>query len=317
MMLQKQWKFVLIFCISILFMTGGCGNKRAHNIEQPSPIPDVHSASMLVAYQPMFTNIPIYKDNSGLVWVPLEESVKSMSLNLHKMTNASLAIGNTDPVYSVNMNQTQSLVGDNPIALPQAPKFIDHKPYITTQALSTLMGTKVVWNEKNSQVIITPIDDSSLAKKQSASSSQQPGPSSTEKMRSQSLSTAKKYEIISYARKFLGTPYHFAAGSYSDTHTFDCSSFVQHVYAHFNVELPRSSRSQSEVGQTVDANQLQPGDLMFFYTPGRYSSNRIVGHVGMYAGNGKIIQTYGDPGVTISDFNAYWKGRFLFAKRVV
>jgi cell wall-associated NlpC family hydrolase len=178
------------------------------------------------------------------------------------------------------------------------------------------MGTQVNWNEQKSQVVITPIDDSSLPKQQSAAASQTPGSSSSGQILSLSLTTAKKSELISLAENFLGTPYKFASGPYESTHTFDCSSFVQYVYARIGVNLPRSTRTQAQVGQTVEVNQLQPGDLMFFYTPGRYASNRIVGHVGIYAGNGKIVQTYGKPGVTVNDFNPYWRGRFLFAKRV-
>jgi len=121
---------------------------------------------------------------------------------------------------------------------------------------------------------------------------------------------------VNYAEKFLGVPYEFGSGPYPQTGTFDCSSFMQHVYDRFGVNLPRSSRGQSDIGKKVNMNALQPGDLLFFYTPGRYNSNRIVGHVGMYAGNDKIIHTYGSPGVTVSELDGYWEGRLLFAKRL-
>ncbi|AJY77678.1 hypothetical protein VN24_11900 [Paenibacillus beijingensis] len=136
-------------------------------------------------------------------------------------------------------------------------------------------------------------------------------------LRSLSVTSVDKDELIRYAKTFLGVPYDFGTGSYEDTKKFDCSSFVRHVYDHFGIDLPRTSRSQAQVGQTVDEDDLEPGDLMFFYTPGRYESNRIVGHVGMYAGDGQIIQTYGRPGVTISEFDDYWRKRFLHAKRIV
>jgi cell wall-associated NlpC family hydrolase len=316
-MLQKKtrWRVVLTLCMTMILIGVGCTNKQTQHNGQPTPASAGHSASILVANESIFSNIPVYRETNGLVWIPLEESARSMSLDLHNDKN-SFAMGNTDPAYSVVVNQTQALRGDNPIELPQAPKFFDRKPYITTQAFSTLMGTQVNWNEQQSQVVITPIDDSSLAKQQSAAASQSPGSSSSGQIMSLSLTTAKKSELISLAETFSGTPYKFGSGPYESTHTFDCSSFVQYVYARFGVDLPRSTRTQSQVGQTVEVNQLQPGDLMFFYTPGRYASNRIVGHVGIYAGNGKIVQTYGKPGVTVSDFNPYWRGRFLFAKRV-
>jgi cell wall-associated NlpC family hydrolase len=123
-------------------------------------------------------------------------------------------------------------------------------------------------------------------------------------------------KIVAYAKNFMGTPYEFAAGPYSETRKFDCSSFVQFVYNHEGVELPRSSEAQANTGRKVDRNDLQPGDLVFFYTPGRFNSNKMVGHVAMYAGNGQIIHTYGDPGVTITDLNEpSWSKRYLYARR--
>lgn len=123
--------------------------------------------------------------------------------------------------------------------------------------------------------------------------------------------------LITFGKTFLGTPYRFAAGPYEDQHVFDCSSFTQYVYGHYGIKLPRASKDQAQVGQLLRMNELQPGDMMFFYTPGRYESNRIVGHVGIYMGNDEILHTYGSPGVVVSGFNSYWKGRFLHGRRVL
>jgi cell wall-associated NlpC family hydrolase len=293
----------LVLSLALFIICGGCTNtaKPPQSQTQSS-----QKANMLVADQPIFTNLQVYKENNGLVWVPLEEAAKSVNYDLH-YENGSFSMGNTDVAYSLKVNQTQALAGDKIVELPQALRLINNKPYITTQSLSSLFGTPVNWNAKNSQVVITPIDD--LSNNLKAASLQQ-------QMQSLSTTTINKNNLLSFAEKFMGTPYDFAAGPYDRTGTFDCSSFVQYVYAHFGLHLPRSSRSQAGVGQHISMNQLQPGDLMFFYTPGRFSSNRIVGHVGMYMGNGKIIQTYGHPGVVISDFSSYWKHRFLFGRRV-
>jgi cell wall-associated NlpC family hydrolase len=74
---------------------------------------------------------------------------------------------------------------------------------------------------------------------------------------------------------------------------------------------------QAKRGYRVSRKNLKKGDLLFFYTPGRYRSNRIVGHVGIYIGNDRMINTWGRPGVTITRLTSYWDRRFLFAKRVV
>lgn len=115
--------------------------------------------------------------------------------------------------------------------------------------------------------------------------------------------------IISTGQQFMGVPYKYGAES-GDTRSFDCSSFVQHVYKLNGISLPRSSRQQSEVGTYVSRDQLQPGDLVFFYSP--------IHHVAIYIGNGKILHTYGSPGVTISDLNSgSWDSHYSTARRVL
>ncbi|TKJ20432.1 C40 family peptidase [Blastococcus sp. CCUG 61487] len=62
---------------------------------------------------------------------------------------------------------------------------------------------------------------------------------------------------------------------------FDCSGLTSYAYAAAGVSLPHSSRSQSQMGRPVSRGELQPGDLVFFYSP--------VSHVGMYIGNGQMV----------------------------
>jgi peptidoglycan DL-endopeptidase CwlO len=82
-----------------------------------------------------------------------------------------------------------------------------------------------------------------------------------------------------------GKPYVWAAAGPG---SFDCSGLMQFAYAAAGVSLPHSSRMQSGMGQPVSRDQLQPGDLVFFYSP--------VSHVGMYIGNGQMVHapTSGD-----------------------
>jgi cell wall-associated NlpC family hydrolase len=70
--------------------------------------------------------------------------------------------------------------------------------------------------------------------------------------------------------------------------TFDCSGLMQYAYAAAGIGLPHSSLLQSQMGRPVTRSQLQPGDLVFYYSP--------VSHVGMYIGNGEIVNapTAGD-----------------------
>jgi cell wall-associated NlpC family hydrolase len=63
--------------------------------------------------------------------------------------------------------------------------------------------------------------------------------------------------------------------------TFDCSGLVYWAFKRVGITLPRSSAAQSQVGRPVAKNDLRPGDLIFFYRP--------VSHVGIYAGDGKVL----------------------------
>ncbi|WP_308638826.1 C40 family peptidase [Paenibacillus silvisoli] len=129
--------------------------------------------------------------------------------------------------------------------------------------------------------------------------------------------SATASKIIAYGKKYMGVNYKFGADPYAESKRFDCSSFMQHIFGYAGIDLPRSSKSQSKVGKFVAREDLQPGDMIFFYTPGRYSSNKIVGHVGLYIGNNQVLQTYGDPGVTISELEGQWDKRYLWARRVL
>ncbi|NUP47808.1 MAG: hypothetical protein HOW97_10930 [Catenulispora sp.] len=76
----------------------------------------------------------------------------------------------------------------------------------------------------------------------------------------------------------LGKPYIFGA---EGPDAFDCSGLIQHVWRQAGVELPRTSSEQAEAGQHVPLSDIQPGDLVIYYS-GR-------NHIGMYIGDGKII----------------------------
>jgi lipoprotein Spr len=116
-------------------------------------------------------------------------------------------------------------------------------------------------------------------------------------------------DVIATGQKFMGVPYQWGAKS-GRTDRFDCSSFVQYSFASNGIKLPRSSKQQSGVGTFVPRSQLQPGDLVFFYSP--------IHHVAIYMGNGKILHTYGSPGVTISDLNTgNWNRNYTTARRVL
>jgi hypothetical protein len=137
------------------------------------------------------------------------------------------------------------------------------------------------------------------------------------------VSQAKANAIIQDARRYIGVPYDFGSRS-GYTRTFDCSSFTQYVFGINGIELPRVSRHQAKLGKYVPVKDLQPGDLLYFYWPGRFKSNKIVGHVGIYMGKGYMIHSvpntaFSSDGVQITNIgnpkNGFRK-YYLGAKRV-
>jgi cell wall-associated NlpC family hydrolase len=110
------------------------------------------------------------------------------------------------------------------------------------------------------------------------------------------------------ALRFLGVPYVFGGTS---TSGFDCSGYVQHVFAMLGIHLPRTADAQFYAGGYV--RYPHPGDLVFFqtYEPGP-------SHVGIYLGHGQFVHASSSHGVMVSRLSdAYWANRYLGAKNLM
>ncbi len=102
----------------------------------------------------------------------------------------------------------------------------------------------------------------------------------------------------------VGDAYVWGAGG---PNAFDCSGLTQYAYSAAGVSLPHSSRSQAQMGAPVAVSDLQPGDLLFYYSP--------TSHVAMYIGNGQMVHasTSSKP-VMVVDFNSM--SGFTHARRI-
>ncbi len=83
---------------------------------------------------------------------------------------------------------------------------------------------------------------------------------------------------VSYAMSQVGDAYVYGAAG---PDAFDCSGLTMMAWGAAGVGLPHSSSAQMSSGPSVSSSDLQPGDLVFYYSP--------VSHVGMYIGNGQIV----------------------------
>jgi cell wall-associated NlpC family hydrolase len=98
---------------------------------------------------------------------------------------------------------------------------------------------------------------------------------------------------VRYAMAQIGDAYVYGAAGPS---AFDCSGLTMMAWAQAGVALPHSSSAQTGSGRPVSQSELQPGDLVFYYSP--------VSHVGMYIGNGQIVNALNPgAGVRISGVN--------------
>jgi cell wall-associated NlpC family hydrolase len=118
------------------------------------------------------------------------------------------------------------------------------------------------------------------------------------------------YAISGAALALRGAPYRNGG---ADPHGFDCSGFTQYVYSEFGVALPRQVRDQFGVGTKVRADQLEPGDLLFFTTDAPGAS-----HVAIAIGGDQFVHAPSTNGVVRVErlSTPYWRRRFLGARRI-
>jgi cell wall-associated NlpC family hydrolase len=92
---------------------------------------------------------------------------------------------------------------------------------------------------------------------------------------------------INYAMAQVGDAYVYGAAG---PDAFDCSGLTMMAWQAAGVSLPHSSSAQMSMGTPVASSDLQPGDLVFYYSP--------VSHVGIYIGNGQIVDA-ANPGTGV------------------
>jgi len=268
--------------------------------------------------------------------------------------SSTIYIGDNDANFVLKVNSTQAQREDETIQLPSPLKIINQRLYIPVTALHDLFQQDMTFAINKNQLAVGSSDSSpSISPKTDSYLNFGDDPNDPYKKSADSFSPASEdirtfsqtQEGISFfssfpdnsesvpvalrninmgslvrlAQRYLGVKYAFAAKPYPISGRFDCSSFTKYIFAKYGVYLPRTARAQATYGITVSRSRLRVGDLMFFYVPGRFRTNKTVGHVGIYIGGGRMISANNQPknGVQYSNINnRYWRHVFIKAKRV-
>ena len=116
--------------------------------------------------------------------------------------------------------------------------------------------------------------------------------------------------VLGTADQYVGTRYVWGG---TTPNGFDCSGFVQYVFRQHGIELPRTSRQQAGVGQSIvrSRSALQVGDLMLF------ASNGVrIDHIAIYAGGGQIIHSSSSGGGVGYDSFSTQRGKWFVSHHV-
>lgn len=119
-------------------------------------------------------------------------------------------------------------------------------------------------------------------------------------------------EISIEAMSLIGIPYRW--GGNTPDSGFDCSGLVRYVVGRAaDVNLPRTTADISHRGESIEPDEIAPGDLIFFNTTGRAHS-----HVGIYVGKLRFVNAPSTGGTVRLDYltNPYWAKRFDGIRRV-
>ncbi|HEY4294942.1 MAG TPA: NlpC/P60 family protein [Paraburkholderia sp.] len=119
-------------------------------------------------------------------------------------------------------------------------------------------------------------------------------------------------EISIQAMSLVGIPYRW--GGNTPESGFDCSGLVRYVVSRAaSVNLPRTTADMSGRGESIEPDEIAPGDLIFFNTTGRAHS-----HVGIYVGKLRFVNAPSTGGTVRLDYltNPYWAKHFDGIRRV-
>ena len=238
---------------------------------------------------------------------PVVESVETQTTYIPAQTQAQMPV----PTPAVQLAGADGYVSGNNVRMRSAPSMsaaiVDELSYGNALKIAGVTGdwTAVVCNGKAGYIYSQFVQQGSFEVGGGGGDNAQ---TSIGTLTGSSLE--KGQQIAWYAYQYLGCPYSWGG---KDPSGFDCSGFVSYVYAHFGITLNRVAQDQAKNGYGVSASELQPGDILCFYSGSSY-----IGHVGIYIGFGKFIHAQNSAtGVVITDLAGHYAERGFEARRIV
>ena len=123
-------------------------------------------------------------------------------------------------------------------------------------------------------------------------------------------------ELVDFAETLIGVKYRY--GSMVKENGFDCSGFINYVFNHFKISVPRTTVEFTNAGSEIPIKNCKPGDLILF--TGSDPQSGVVGHMGIVIenknGNLEFIHASTSRGVMVSGMNSYFLPRFVKVNRV-
>ncbi len=330
---------IAALCMSMLLIAG-CNT----NQQQSAPTADTHVHPNQVQQNHFQSlNTPANNDAripvamiEGTRYFPLQELLQLVGYRTTAgKTKQQMLIGDIDPSYAITVGSRQAAKEGQEMSLSAPPIMKNNRLLVPLTVLSDLFERDIRYRVEANSIVVQAVSDGantiidgsdSTLSAQSVTPSQPNGEAFFKDAAGDDhggmIALANRVNadaLIDTAKHFMGTPYLFGAAPYSESHKFDCSSFTQYVFGKYGIDLARLARRQAEQGTPVSRQSLRKGDLVFFAVPGRFKSDNIVGHVGIYIGDGKMINTYSDKqGVHIANINqGYWSTQYLGARRVI
>ena len=123
-------------------------------------------------------------------------------------------------------------------------------------------------------------------------------------------------DVIDFAKTLIGVKYKY--GSMDKAKGFDCSGFINYVFNHFHISVPRVSADFTNAGINIPIEYSKAGDIILF--TGSDAKSGVVGHMGIITENNngdvKFIHASESRGVMISGMNSYFIPRFVKVNRI-